>query len=103
MRPLEWPSTIGVANTRSAYGSCDSHRPSDMLSSRRRTKAFNSRLCDELLNDHWFTSLHPALTIIRAWIRAYNQERPKRAFGVLRPAAYARQFTAKTVTFTPGL
>jgi transposase InsO family protein len=36
-------------------------------------------------------------------VREYNEERPKKALGGLTPAAYARQLTTKTITFTTGL
>jgi transposase InsO family protein len=66
-------------------------------------ESFNGRLRDECLNEHWFTSLHHARAVIRAWVREYNEERPKKALGGLTPAAYARQLTTKTITFTTGL
>lgn len=66
-------------------------------------ESFNGRFRDECLNEHWFSSLHHARTVIRAWVREYNEERPKKALGGLTPAAYARQLTTKTITFSPGL
>ena len=54
-------------------------------------ESFNGRLRDECLNEHWFTSLLQARTIIETWRREYNEERPKKTLGGMTPAAYARQ------------
>ena len=54
-------------------------------------ESFNGRLRDECLNEHWFTGLLQARTIIETWRREYNEERPKNALGGLTPAAYAKQ------------
>lgn len=54
-------------------------------------ESFNGRLRDECLNEHWFTGLLQARTIIETWRREYNEERPKKALGGLTPAAYAKQ------------
>ena len=54
-------------------------------------ESFNGRLRDECLNEHWFTSLLQARTVIETWRREYNEERPKKALGGLTPAAYAKQ------------
>ena len=54
-------------------------------------ESFNGRLRDECLNEHWFTNLLQARTVIETWRRDYNEERPKKALGGLTPAAYARQ------------
>jgi len=66
-------------------------------------ESFNGRLRDECLNEHWFTSLAHARTVIEGWRREYNEERPKRALGGLTPSQYARQLTQKAVTLTAGL
>jgi putative transposase len=66
-------------------------------------ESFNGRLRDECLNEHWFTSLAHARTVIEAWRREYNEERPKRVLGGLTPSQYARQLAEKTVTVTAGL
>jgi len=66
-------------------------------------ESFNGRLRDECLNEHWFISLVHARAVIRAWVKEYNEERPKKALGGLTPAAYAKQFAAKAVTLTTGL
>jgi len=66
-------------------------------------ESFNGRLRDECLNEHWFTSLAHARTVIEGWRREYNEERPKRALGGLTPSQYAQQLSQKTVTVTAGL
>lgn len=66
-------------------------------------ESFNGRLRDECLNEHWFVSLAHARTVIEAWRREYNEERPKKSLGGLTPSAYARQLAGKSATLTPGL
>lgn len=66
-------------------------------------ESFNGRLRDECLNEHWFTSLAHARTVIEAWRREYNEERPKRALGGLTPSQYAKQLAQNTVTVTARL
>src|SRR6185295_6140413 len=68
-------------------------------------ESFNGRFRDECLNEHWFTSVPQAQTIIETWRREYNDERPKKALGGLTPAAYARQLTTgpKVAKVTAGL
>lgn len=66
-------------------------------------ESFNGRLRDECLNEHWFISLNHARAVIRAWVREYNEERPKKVLGGLTPAAYARQLAATAVSSTHGL
>jgi putative transposase len=53
-------------------------------------ESLNGRFRDECLNEHWFTSVPHAHTIIKAWRREYNEERPKKGLGGLTPAAYRR-------------
>jgi transposase InsO family protein len=65
-------------------------------------ESFNGRLRDECLNEHWFTSLAHARSVIEAWRREYNEERPKRALGGLTPAEYARRLTDQEVVTMPG-
>lgn len=64
-------------------------------------ESFNGRLRDECLNEHWFTHLLHARTVIETWRREYNEERPKRALGGLTPSAYAKQLASATIN--PGL
>jgi putative transposase len=66
-------------------------------------ESFNGRLRDECLNEHWFISLAHARTVIEAWRREYNEERPKRALGGLTPSQYAKQLAQNTITVTAGL
>jgi len=66
-------------------------------------ESFNGRLRDECLNEHWFVNLPHAKTVIEAWRREYNEERPKRSLNGLTPAAYAKQLAGKSATFTLGL
>lgn len=66
-------------------------------------ESFNGRLRDECLNDHWFTSLAHAKTVIEGWRHEYNEERPKKSLGGLTPAAYAKQLAIKAVTMTGRL
>lgn len=66
-------------------------------------ESFNGRLRDECLNEHWFTSLLQARTLIETWRREYNQERPKKVLGGLTPSAYAEQLAGKPTTINPGL
>jgi len=63
-------------------------------------ESFNGRLRDECLNEHWFTSLAHAKAVIAAWMREYNEERPKPALGGMTPASFAKQLAAKTITLT---
>ena len=64
-------------------------------------ESFNGRLRDECLNEHWFTHLLHARTVIETWRREYNEERPKKALGGLTPSAYAKQLASTTIH--PGL
>lgn len=66
-------------------------------------ESFNGRLRDECLNEHWFVSLAHARTVIEAWRREYNEERPKKSLGGLTPSAYARNLADRSATLTPGL
>ena len=63
-------------------------------------ESFNGRLRDECLNETWFTSLPHARTVIEAWRREYNEERPKKALGGMTPVAYAVQLAQKAATLT---
>lgn len=63
-------------------------------------ESFNGRFRDECLNEHWFTSLAHARSVIETWRREYNEARPKKGLGGLTPSAYAQQLAAKVVTVT---
>lgn len=65
-------------------------------------ESFNGRFRDECLNEHWFTGLLHARTVIETWRREYNEERPKEALDGLTPAAYAKRLADINYS-TPGL
>ena len=48
-------------------------------------EAFNSRLRQECLNEHWFLSLEDATEKIEAWRLHYNAERPHSSLGYRSP------------------
>jgi hypothetical protein len=55
-------------------------------------ESFNSRLCDECLNEHAFLSLAEARAIIDTWRDDYNCLRPHSSLGALTPMEFiARQ------------
>jgi putative transposase len=51
-------------------------------------EAFNARLQEECLNQHWFISIEEARTTIEAWRVEYNTERPHTALHNQAPAVY---------------
>jgi putative transposase len=53
-------------------------------------ESFHSRLRDECLNEHWFTSLADARRIVEAWRVDYNQGRPHSALGYRTPDEFHR-------------
>lgn len=67
------------------------------LTSNRSTAACG----DECLNEHRFASLSHAMTIIEAWWRGHDEERPKKALSGVTPSYYARQLAWKSVTVNP--
>jgi putative transposase len=56
-------------------------------------EAFNGRVRDECLSQHWFTSLDDARHTIETWRLDYNNERPHGALGNRTPAAFAAAWT----------
>ena len=54
-------------------------------------EAFNGRLRQECLHQHWFSSLHNARSKIEDWRQAYNESRPHGALDWLTPAEFTRQ------------
>ena len=52
-------------------------------------ESFNGRLREECLNDNQFLTLVEAQTIIEAWRKDYNDERPHSSLGGLTPREYA--------------
>lgn len=55
-------------------------------------ESFNGKLRDECLNEHWFLNLDRARTIIGAFRREYNEERPHSSPGYSSPAAFRAAF-----------
>lgn len=53
-------------------------------------ESFNGKFRDECLNEHWFASLPEARTMIEAWRREYNVERPHSTIGNLTPMEFAQ-------------
>jgi putative transposase len=66
-------------------------------------ESFNGRLRDECLNEHWFTGVLHARTVIETWRREYNEERPKKALGGMTPSAYADHLATEAATMDTGL
>jgi len=54
-------------------------------------ESFNGRFRDECLNQHWFTSLEEARTVIEEWREDYNQKRPHSSLGHQAPEEFARK------------
>lgn len=52
-------------------------------------ESFNGKFRDECLNEHWFTSLEEARTIIEEWRVHYNERRPHSALGYKTPKEFA--------------
>jgi transposase InsO family protein len=53
--------------------------------------------------EHWFLNLRHARSIIAAWRKEYNEERPKKGLGGLTPSQYARRLATKSDTVTARL
>lgn len=53
-------------------------------------ESFNGKFRDECLNEHWFTSIEHAKTLIAIWRRDYNEIRPHSAIGDRTPAEFAQ-------------
>ncbi|HEV7991135.1 MAG TPA: integrase core domain-containing protein [Gemmatimonadaceae bacterium] len=56
-------------------------------------EAFNGRLRDECLNQHWFRSLADARRTIEQWRLGYNSARPHRGLAGRAPTQVAESFT----------
>lgn len=52
-------------------------------------ESFNGKFRDECLNDHYFTNLEHARTVISAWRLDYNENRPHSSLGRIPPAEFA--------------
>jgi len=55
-------------------------------------ESFNGNFRDECLNDHWFTSLLQARTIVASWRRDYNECRPHSSLNYQTPAQFSAQY-----------
>jgi putative transposase len=58
-------------------------------------EAFNGRLRQECLNQHWFLSLSDAREKVEVWRRGYNETRAHDSLGWATPAECARQCLAR--------
>ncbi|MCX5545774.1 IS3 family transposase [Paraburkholderia sp. CNPSo 3076] len=58
-------------------------------------ESFNGKFRDECLNLHCFVDLSHARSIISAWRRQYNEDRPHSALNYLSPAEFATKYRAK--------
>ena len=54
-------------------------------------EAFNGKLRDECLNQHWVRNLAEARRLIEAWRIDYNDNRPHGALGQLMPREFRRR------------
>jgi len=54
-------------------------------------ESFNGKFRDECLNEYWFHSLAHARSIIQAWKKDYNENRPHSMLGYQTPAEVAQQ------------
>jgi putative transposase len=61
-------------------------------------ESFNGRFRDECLNEHWFTSLADARTVISAWRDDYNRVRPHSSLGDVPPEEFARTAELRSPT-----
>lgn len=52
-------------------------------------ESFNGKLRDECLNEHWFSNLFEARSIIEEWRVDYNEQRPHSGLGYRTPAEFA--------------
>ena len=57
-------------------------------------ESFNGKFRDECLNENRFLTLIEAQTIIEAWRKDFNEERPHKAHGKLTPTEFAQRHTA---------
>lgn len=64
-------------------------------------ESFNGRFREECLNDNQFVALVEAQTVIEAWRKDYNEERPHGSLNGLTPAEFAEQH--RTMLNNPAL
>lgn len=55
-------------------------------------EAFNARLRQECLNEHWFMSLDDAQEKVEAWRKDYNEQRPHSSLGNVPPSEFASRY-----------
>ena len=53
-------------------------------------ESFNGKIRDECLNEHWFTVLAEARTLIEHWRQDYNEQRPHSSLDNQTPREFAR-------------
>jgi putative transposase len=66
-----------------------------------KIESFNARLRDELLNEHWFTSLEEMRRDVEAYRIRYNTYRPHGSLGYATPAEFARKYRESRQNLTP--
>lgn len=66
-----------------------------------KIESFNARLRDDVLNEHWFTSLDHMRETVEPWRKRYNTHRPHGSLNYLTPAEFARRHIEETQTTTP--
>ncbi len=54
-------------------------------------ESFNGKFRDECLNEHWFTSLPHARSLIATWRKDYNEQRPHSSLDYATPAEFAAE------------
>jgi len=59
-------------------------------------ESFNGKFRDECLNDHYFTNLAHARSVIGAWRRDYNEARPHSSLGRIPPAEFAALYRSNS-------
>ena len=64
-------------------------------------ESFNGRLREECLNENQFLTLVEAQTIIEAWRRDYNEQRPHGALNGLTPREFAQQHSTMLNNIKP--
>ena len=57
-------------------------------------ESFNGKFRNECLSTHWFENLEEAQTVIEAWRKEYNNERPHSSLGMKTPAQFAADWRA---------
>ena len=58
-------------------------------------ESFNGKLREECLKQHWFGSIEEAKTVIEAWRKEYNLERPHRSLQGQTPAEFEGRWKGK--------